>query len=104
MKDDAELNREGAGEMQTAQLPLCDSDSCATSAHGDGEKQSPPASPAFPVNPPQTVFIHTAFFFIGVGSYMFFSHLGMKVRMPQGGSWVSGYSSMTFSTPLFWLI
>lgn len=81
IKGDAELNRDGAGERQTAQLPLCDSDSCATSANGDGEKQNPPASPAFPVNLHQTASIPTVFFFIWVGSYILFSHSGMKVRM-----------------------
>ena len=61
-KGDAELNRDGAGETQTAQLPPHDPDSCATSAHGDGEKQNPPAFPAFPVNPHQTMSIPTGFF------------------------------------------
>lgn len=59
-KGDAELNRGGAGDPHA----LCDSDLCATSAPGDGEKQNPPTSPVFPVNPHQTTSIPTVFFFI----------------------------------------
>lgn len=57
-----ELNRNGAGETKTAELLPCDLDSCATSAHRNGEKQNPPASPVFPANPHLTMPIPTVLY------------------------------------------
>ena len=47
-KRDAEQNKDGERETQTAQPPPCVSDSCATSAPEDGEKQNPLGSPSVP--------------------------------------------------------
>lgn len=64
-KRDAELNSDGAGEMQTTQVPLHGSDSCATSAHKDGEKQNPPSTPFFTANLHWTASIPTVFLYFG---------------------------------------
>lgn len=61
-KRDAELNKVGEWETQTAQLPPRISDSCATSAHEDGEKQNPPGSPSFPSNSHHTMSIPSGLF------------------------------------------
>lgn len=62
-KGDVELNRNGSGETKTAEMSPCDSDSCATSAHRNGEKQNSPASPAFPANPHLTMPVPTVLYF-----------------------------------------
>lgn len=56
-KRDAELNKDGLGETETAQLPPHVLDPCASSAHEDGEKQNPPGSPSFPVRSYHTMSI-----------------------------------------------
>lgn len=56
-KRDTELNKDGLGETETAQMPPCVSDPCASSAHEAGEKQNPLGSPSFPVRSHHTVSI-----------------------------------------------
>lgn len=78
-KRDAELNKDGEGETQTAQLPSCVSDFCSTPAHEDGEKQNPPGSPLFP-SKFTSHRVHSQWL-IWIGSYILFSHSGIKVRV-----------------------
>lgn len=58
---DAELNKDGEGETR---LHSCHhvADSCASSAHEDGEKQNPPGSPSLPVNSHHTLSIPSGLF------------------------------------------